>query len=90
MAGNAENESGETEEQIVAGTGWCSPSEEQFPDISVRRGGISFTDPYGHLTREQLIERWQNAERRVNKRDAKIRRLKETRRRLRFIIERAY
>lgn len=77
---------GEPEGALTAASGWCAPSDEFF-DITASRGGVSFTDPYGHLTREQLLERWLDERLENAKLVAKVRKLKETRRRLRRIVE---
>lgn len=58
-----------------------------FPEVTAMRGGLSFSDPYAHLTREQLIERLQDRAATAAKALRKVRKLKETRRRLRRIIE---
>lgn len=82
----------EAEPDMIAGGGWCAPSDSTYsflPEATVTRGGISFTDPFGHLSREQLIDQLRLAERRVLRLESKVRRLKEIRRRLRRLLESA-
>lgn len=48
-----------SETAVTAGGGWCATTEMLYPEVTARRGGLSFSDPLGleALTEEQLRER---------------------------------
>lgn len=76
-----------TEPVNLAAGGWCAPSEIIYPDLAVRRGGITFAAPKP-LTKKQLKARLDHVEPALKAARRENRKLRRKNRRLVKLIAR--